>query len=120
MIRDAGTGPVRPSATSLAVISQVAHPAKDRSRLTQETIPAAHPAWWYRGVVISHFTRDGARVTESDALGRALKAERVSYQIRRESDGRLKVLEVPTGVFVSYSYMGNDDRFGTPTLINGG
>jgi hypothetical protein len=74
----------------------------------------------YRGVVISHFTRDGARVIESDALGRALKAERVNYQIRRESDGRLKVLEVPTGVFVSYSYMGNDDRFGTPTLINGG
>lgn len=73
-----------------------------------------------RGNVISRFTRDGARVVDSDHLGRPLKAERVRYQFTRQPDGRLEVREVVTGTFVTYSYIDDNDFLGIPIQSSGG
>lgn len=73
-----------------------------------------------RGNAISRFTRDGARVVDSDHLGRPLKAERVRYQFTRQPDGRLEVREVVTGTFVTYSYIDDNDFLGIPIQSSGG
>ena len=69
-----------------------------------------------RGETKERFTRHGARVVEADAAGRPLRAEYIRYEIRptRRGRGRPKVVQLPTGKFVSYRYTGPDDDFGTP------
>ena len=58
------------------------------------------------------FTRHGALVHETDALGRPLRAEIVQYPVERHSDTTLVVHERPTGRFLGYRYTGPDDRLG--------
>ena len=65
-----------------------------------------------RGNATSRFTRDGAKVSEADSLGRPVKAERVRYRLSQRPDGGLEVIEVPTGIFVSYSYKDDHDFLG--------
>jgi hypothetical protein len=53
---------------------------------------------------VTRFTADGARVVETDALDRPIKAEKVRYETRPRPDGRREVVEAPTGEMVTYSY----------------
>ena len=41
---------------------------------------------------------------EADALGRPLKAERVSYRVGRGDAASAEIIEEPTGVVVTYIY----------------
>ena len=63
----------------------------------------------------SKFTAEGTLVIESDQVGRPVRTERVRYRLHREADGGFRVIEEPTGVFVSYTYQGDADMTGTKT-----
>jgi hypothetical protein len=66
-----------------------------------------------RGDVEERFTRDGARVVETDSAGRPSRAERILYDVRQEKSSRRPfVVEVPTGKFVTYRYSGPEDWLG--------
>lgn len=61
---------------------------------------------------LSRFTRHGALVHDTDALGRPLRAEIVRYPVERHSNTTLFVQETPTGRFLAYRYAGPDDWLG--------
>jgi hypothetical protein len=61
----------------------------------------------------TRFTADGLRVTKTDALGRPVKAEGVSYQTRPGREATTEIVEVPTGDTATYVYAANDDQVGT-------
>ena len=60
----------------------------------------------------TRFTRHGLRVTASDAAGRPVEAEAVTYPVERRSLARLEVLQRPAGPRFVYRYAGPDDRLG--------
>ncbi len=64
---------------------------------------------------VQRFTRDGAKVVETDSQGRPTLAERVRYELEVTARERPKVVQVPTGTFLSYRYRGPADRLGTAT-----
>jgi len=59
------------------------------------------------------FTRHGALILEKDSQGRAIKAEKIGYQYRRETSGHMKVMEKPLGEFLEYQYSTDEDKLGT-------
>ena len=61
----------------------------------------------------SRFAADGTLVIESDQVGRPVRTERINYQLRRKPDGGFEVIDVPTGVFVTYIYDNDADMTGT-------
>ena len=71
---------------------------------------------WYRtsGQSTQRFTRHGARVVETDARGRPSKAERIRYDIKKNTQGLPQVIEVPTGKFLAYRYRDASDWLGAP------
>jgi hypothetical protein len=58
------------------------------------------------------FTRHGARVVETDGAGRAIRAERIGYRIATDDVGRRKIVEVPTGMIMTYRYDTASDQLG--------
>jgi hypothetical protein len=70
---------------------------------------------WNRisGASVQRFTRDGVKVVETDAAGRPARGEYVRYELKPPAKaGRPRVVQVPTGRFVTYRYQGADDRIG--------
>jgi len=65
-----------------------------------------------RGAERVRFTRHGARVVDTDAAGRALKAEVVDYGIKLTADQKMIVSERATGRYLYYRYGSADDRYG--------
>lgn len=62
---------------------------------------------------VSRYTRHGALVIEEDALGRPIRAVRVSYPwTRREADGVAVVTPIASGRTLVYSYADDADRLG--------
>ena len=60
-----------------------------------------------------YFTRDGARIVETDALGRAIKAEIVRYSLDQQQPGSPVLVEQGEKRFVDYKYADDNDRLGT-------
>lgn len=58
------------------------------------------------------FTRHGAQVLETDSQGRPIRAERVRYDVRKARQGQRKIVEVPTGKFLTYHYDDTSDLRG--------
>ncbi|MEM1048193.1 MAG: tetratricopeptide repeat protein [Pseudomonadota bacterium] len=63
---------------------------------------------------VRQFTRHGALVVETDALGRAAKAQQVVYRAESDPKGQRSIVETPTGRFVVYRYADASDLLGTP------
>lgn len=72
---------------------------------------------WNRvsGGSVQRFTRHGAKVVETDSEGRPTLAEKVRYELEPTRAGRPKVVQMPTGHFLSYRYDGPGDQIGTAT-----
>ncbi len=64
---------------------------------------------------IENFTRDGARVTKKDDLGRAVMAERVVYSLK---PGVREVVARPTGEILLYRYEDREDRIGVSIPVS--
>lgn len=88
------------------------HPVRDWRDDYLYTPDGALMGWERRrGAKVERFSRDGARVTASDAQGRPVRAEIVRYAVDAK-DGRAFVREVPTGGTLGYGYDGPDDLIG--------
>ncbi len=60
------------------------------------------------------FTRDGALIVARDTLGRAVRAERVTYPLAKDAEGLPVIRMERTGQFLIYEYAGDGDRIGRP------
>jgi len=58
------------------------------------------------------FTRHGARVVETDAKGRPIRAEIVCYKLKTKEPGHRQIVEVPTGKLTAYRYSTDSDLLG--------
>ncbi|MEJ2378492.1 MAG: hypothetical protein P8Y71_24940 [Pseudolabrys sp.] len=70
----------------------------------------------FRDGSLQRFTPDGAKVTERDAQGRPVRAQRIAYKLEVSNGKRARVIPVPLDQFVKYSYRNARDRIGTPAL----
>jgi hypothetical protein len=61
------------------------------------------------------FTRHGARVLETDALGRPVRAEAMQYRPERDASAAVHLRAEPTGQVFIYRYNGPYDTLGTAT-----
>ncbi|MCF8466033.1 MAG: hypothetical protein K9G33_01385 [Sneathiella sp.] len=62
---------------------------------------------------VENFTRDGARIIETDTLGRAVTAEIVDYNLNQKLPGRPVLVEQGTNRIVRYKYINDNDKLGT-------
>lgn len=69
----------------------------------------------------TRFTRHGARVIETDELGRPVRAETVAYPRGKapKSTRRAQILVRPTGDILEYRYEGPEDRYGYAVPVAG-
>ena len=76
---------------------------------------------WRRtsGDASHQFTRHGARVVETDADGRPIKAELICYEARSTDQDYLRVFEAPTRKFATYRYRNASDVLGEVSLPAG-
>lgn len=65
-----------------------------------------------RGKETAEFTRHGARVIETDPLGRPRRAEVVAHRLQRDQKGAPLVVPAPTGEILTYVYASPEDRLG--------
>lgn len=65
-----------------------------------------------RGGSLQRFTPDGAKVTETDDLGRPIRARRVSYKLEVSRTKRARVVPVLLDEFMQYRYRDASDRIG--------
>lgn len=65
-----------------------------------------------RGNKLQRFTRDGAKVIETDEQGRPTLGELVRYDVEPPKNERPKIVQVPVGQYVRYVYRGLEDRYG--------
>ncbi len=109
-------------------IQSIDHKAADQSRYVDPQV-FAHRNWrddysyddkgnligWTRTRAKSKdaFTHHGARIVETDDLGRAVKAEVTNYDVQQSDKGEILVSEQPTGEFIYYEYTDDSDRIGT-------
>ncbi len=72
---------------------------------------------WTRsqGTKTTDFTYHGAQVVETDASGRATKAQRVGYIYDRGPTGHLEATEKPINSYLSIEYLNNEDMRGIIT-----
>lgn len=72
----------------------------------------------YRGSDATRYTRHGAQVTSTDALGRAIEAMVPRYVVERGKDGIAWVREEVGRERVHYTYSDNEDVLGTMKVAN--
>ncbi len=65
-----------------------------------------------RGAKTERFTRDGARVIETDALDRPITAEKIVYKLEWSKSGLPVVTEQATDAQAHYVYANDNDRIG--------
>ena len=59
------------------------------------------------------FTRHGAKVIETDALGRPTRAQKVAYLPVQTRQGWRDLIEIPVEQYLTYDYQDASDRVGT-------
>lgn len=76
------------------------------------------PLGWTRSAdeSFARFTRHGAQVTETDDLGRPVRAVSMAYPVLNEGPYQRRVAQLPAGRELLYDYAGPDDLQGVARL----